>query len=170
MIFLKIFQKLLKLLHSEISPAQLAGGFALGSIIGLTPFASLQNIAVFVIILILKVNIGAAFFGITVFGLLGFFTDPLADLIGYYLLADSPGLTSFWARLYNMPIVPFTRFNNTVVLGSFVIAVMLLIPVYFAAKKFVIYYRANLKEKVEKIKIVKLLKVSKLFSFYDQYK
>jgi uncharacterized protein (TIGR03546 family) len=170
MIFLKILQKLIKLLHSEASPNHLAGGFALGSIIGLTALVSIQSFVIFILILMIKVNIGAAFLGMVVFGIVGHFTDPLSDIIGYYLLAQSPFLTVFWTDLYNMPLVPWTRFYNTIVLGSSLIALLLFIPVYFSSKRFVIYYRANLKEKAQKFKIVKLVKASRLFTLYHRYK
>jgi uncharacterized protein (TIGR03546 family) len=169
MFWLKIFKSLVKVLHSEISPNQIAGGVALGSIIGLTPFNALHNIVILILIFILKVNIGAAFLSIALFGLVGLFTDPLAHQIGYFLLVKTTSLTSFWTHLYNMPIVPFTRFNNTVVLGSLVISIIFLIPVFLLSKKGIVAYRTHLRAKVENFKIVKLIKLSSFYSIYDKF-
>jgi hypothetical protein len=47
---------------------------------------------------------------------LGFLLDPLFDWFGASLLAGS--LRHSGPPLYNTPLVPYTNFNNTVVLGS----------------------------------------------------
>ena len=60
MIVLKFLSKLFKALRSGDSPGQLAGGFALGMIIGLTPLWSLHNLLVVILIIIIKVNISMA--------------------------------------------------------------------------------------------------------------
>jgi len=52
-------------------------------------------------------------------------------------------------------------------LGSFIIAALLFIPTVIIVKKFVLYYRANLRQKVEKWKIMKLFNLSKFYSIYD---
>lgn len=167
---LKILKGLISALHSDVSPNQVAGGAALGSIIGLTPFNTLHNYLVFFLIFVLRVNIGAAFLAIAVFGVLGLFLDPISDRIGYLLLVNAQGLTGLWTWLYNLPIVPFTRFNNTVVLGSFVLSLALLAPVFFLSKRLIVYYRANWRAKVEQWKIVKLFKLTAIFNIYDKYK
>jgi uncharacterized protein (TIGR03546 family) len=170
MFFLNLIKNLLTILQSEISPKQIAGGAALGSVIGFTPFNAAHNLLIFILILILRVNISAAMFSVALFGLVGLATDPLADKIGYFFLVKDQALTPLWIKLYNMPIVPFTRFNNTVVLGSLVIAVLLFIPIYIGTNKFVVYYRANLKEKVAAMKIMKLFKLTGFYKFYERVK
>ncbi|MFH1369530.1 MAG: TIGR03546 family protein [Elusimicrobiota bacterium] len=162
MFWLKLLKRIITILQSEISPSQVAWGFALGSIMGLTPFSALHNYFVFVLILMLNVNMSSATLAVIVFSFIGMLMDPLAHKIGYYLLVTNQSLNSTWVSLYNMPVVPFTRFNNTVVLGSLVISLILFLPVYFAAKKFIVYYRAHFKDKVAKWKIMKLFKVSNI--------
>ncbi len=39
-----------------------------------------------------------------------------------------------WTAWYNTPLLPYTNFNNTIVLGSVVAWVVLAVPIYFAAK------------------------------------
>ncbi len=170
MFWLKIIQKIIRLLHSEISPSEIAAGVAFGVILGLVPLSLVLGIFVFLLIFLLKVNIGAALFSALLFKLVAYFADPLADIFGYALLVDARLLAPFWSYLYNLPIVPFTRFNNTVVLGSILISIILFVPVYLLAKKFIIYYRTNLKTKVEKLKIVKVLKLTKIYGIYDKLK
>jgi len=170
MLWTKTLKTAVQLLHSDISPNQIAGGAALGSIIGLSPHFSLQNLVIFFIILVLNVNIGAAFLAIGLFGLVGFLLDPVAHKVGYLLLVKADALTPLWTYLYNLPIVPFTRFYNTVVLGSLVIAVILFIPVFLLAKKLIVLYRTHWRSHVEQWKIMKLFKLTSIYNIYDKYK
>ena len=44
---LKLLQSIIKTLHSEGTPGQVAAGIALGSALGLTPLMNLHNLLVF---------------------------------------------------------------------------------------------------------------------------
>ncbi|MFH1783884.1 MAG: TIGR03546 family protein [bacterium] len=167
---IKIIKKFIKLLHSNVNPTEIAGGFALGSIIGLTPLFALHNILIFFLIIVLNVNIGAAFFGMLIFAIVGACTDPIAHWIGYYLLVTAGSLTPIWSSLYNMPIVPFTKFNNTVMLGSMVISLVLFVPILLGFKKFIIFYRKSLQEKVLKWKVVTIIKSTGIFKLYIRFR
>ncbi|PKN00708.1 MAG: hypothetical protein CVU77_08955 [Elusimicrobia bacterium HGW-Elusimicrobia-1] len=170
MIWLKFLKKIIMILNSDISPRQIAAGFALGAFLGLPPSNIVNNLAVFFIIMVLNVNIASAMLGAAVFAIASFAIDPAADAVGYFFLARMEFLSPLWVKLYNVPIVPFTRFYNTVMLGSFVLAAALFAPVTFAAEKFVVYYRVNLKDKVANLKIMKAFKVTKFYSLYDNMK
>jgi len=163
MFWLNFLGKIFKLLHSDKTPRHLAAGFALGSIIGLTPFLSLHNLVIFCLIFLLNVSIPAATFAMFVCELFAYLFDPFFHEVGYNLLVKVEFLKPFWTQLYSMPIAPLTKFYNTVVLGSFVTSLITFIPVYFAFKYFVIYYRLHLAEKVENLKIVKIISGSNLF-------
>ena len=52
----KLLQSLVKALHSEGTPGQLAAGIALGSTLGLTPLLSLHNAVVFALIMVPSVQ------------------------------------------------------------------------------------------------------------------
>jgi uncharacterized protein (TIGR03546 family) len=91
-----------------------------------------------------------------VYEILSFALDPLFDSLGYYIL-NINSLNGFYTYLYNLPVVPFTKFNNTVVMGSLVTGIILIIPNMIIAKKLLVYYRTHLREKVSKWKIVKIL-------------
>src|SRR5438876_797478 len=60
MLLLKLLQSLVKALHSEGTPGQVAAGIALGSILGLTPLVNLHNALVFGLIIILNVSFPGA--------------------------------------------------------------------------------------------------------------
>lgn len=169
MFWIKLLKSIVSILQSEISPTQVAWGFALGTLMGFIPFSALHSYFIFVLILMLNVNIGAATLAALIFSFVSMLTDPLADKIGYFLLVRVQALTPLWTKLYNMPVVPFTKFYNTVVLGSFVISLVLFIPSYIFSRKFIVFYRANYKDKVAKWKIMKLFKLTNVAKVYDKF-
>ena len=170
MFWLNFIFKLLKALHSSEEPRHIAAGFALGSIIGLTPALSLHNLIVFLLILILNVSIPAAFFGIFCFSCFAYFFDAQFHSLGYWLLVELEFLKPFWTYLYNIPIAPLTKFYNTVVLGSLVTSLILLFPVYWSFKQLVKFYQANLAAKVKQLKIIQILKGNNLYQMYQKIK
>lgn len=169
MLWFNLLKKIVMILQSEISPKQVAAGAVLGMLIGFVPAKCLHSYVILIMILMLNVNIGSAFLAAGFAALAGYFADPLAHKIGYLLLVDTSFLTPLWIKLYNTPIVPFTRFYNTVVLGSFVISIILILPVYLFTLKFLAYYRANFKERVGKWKIMKIFNLSSAANLYNKY-
>ena len=170
MFWLNFIFKLIKTLHSGEEPHHIAAGFALGSIIGLAPFLTLQNILVFIAVLIFNVSIGAAFFGIFFFGCFAYLFDAQFHSLGYFLLVKAEFLKPLWTYLYNIPVAPLTKFNNTVVLGSLVASLLLLLPVYLGFKQLVKVYRSKLAAKVDKFKIMQIIKGNKLLQIYQKIK
>ena len=64
---LQFIAKLIKILRSGATPAQIAGGFILGMIIGLTPRWSVHNLLIVLIIILINVNISMAIFSFLLF-------------------------------------------------------------------------------------------------------
>ncbi len=170
MFWFKTVRQVIAIFRNNQDPDEIGAGFALGSIIGLNPTNTLHNYVILFLLFLLNVNKGAALISVAFFAVIGYFTDPYAHQIGYKLLVEMPALNPFWTKLYNTPIVPFTRFNNTVVLGSLVIALALFIPVWLIGKKLIILYRKNLQEKVNKLKVIQLLQQAKWYERYTKIK
>jgi uncharacterized protein (TIGR03546 family) len=168
MFWLKFVVNFVKILRAGQTPAQVAGGFALGSILGLSPMLTLQGALVWLIILVLDVNISAATFSLGLFALFAYIFDPIFHRLGYFLLVNFDALKGLWTTLYNAPIAPLTRFNNTIVMGSFVSAMLLFIPIYFGMKQFVIVYRSTLDARFQKLKIYKAIDKSSLVQWYKR--
>jgi uncharacterized protein (TIGR03546 family) len=166
----KLLQSLVKALHSEGTPGQLAAGIALGSILGLTPLVSLHNAVVFAVVVILNVSFPGAMLGWALFVPVGFLLDPLFDAIGRTLLLGTPALTPLWTTLYNTPVVPLTNFSNTVTLGSFVASVALFLPLFFASRWAVTRYRATVGERVRQSAWYRALTASKLYNVYRLFR
>ena len=155
MFFLKLLKQVIVIFQTDISPNQVAWGFALGAILGLVP-NMFMKLVLFIVIMMFRVNISAAFLAWAVYEILSFALDPLFDVIGYQILSIG-SLNAFYTWLYNLPVVPFTKFNNTVVMGSLIVGIILIIPNMIIAKKLLVYYRTHLRDKVSKWKIVKIL-------------
>lgn len=170
MFWLQIISKFIKILRQGQTPAQIAGGFALGSILGLSPNFTLQGLFLWLIIFLLDVNLSAAFLSFTLFSLLAYLLDPLFHRLGYFFLVEIDSLNGLWTSLYNAPIAPLTRFNNTVVMGSFVGALILFLPIYFGMRRFVIVYRARIGSKVEQWKVYQIISKNAIVRWYEKIK
>ena len=166
MFYLKFIKNFINILRAGQTPAQVAGGFALGSILGLSPMLTLQGALVWLILLVLDVNFSAAGVAMTFFGLFAYLLDPLFHWLGYQILVNFEPLRGLWTWLYNAPVAPLTRFNNTVVMGSFVAAIVLFVPVYAGMKHFVVAYRTHIHSRLEKWKVYQVLDKSKMLQWY----
>lgn len=126
---LRPLRLLMKSLVTQTTPHQLATGFAFGVLIGLIPKGNLIAVTLGVILAASRANLAiAAGVIIAVSGLSGFF-DPQFHAIGHFLLS-LPALQSLWTWLYNQPLMQWTSFQNTVVLGSLVAGLALVWPAY----------------------------------------
>ena len=170
MFVLKIIAKFIKVLQSAESPTQVAWGFAFGSIIGLTPMMSLHNLILLILIFILKVNIAAAMLAFIVFSLVAFLFDPIFHSIGYFFLVEVRPIFPFWTDMYNAPVAPLTRYNNTILMGSLICALLALYPNYLWFKWFIKKYRETWGEKIKSWKIVRVVKGSKIVRLYVRIK
>ena len=166
---LKLLQSLVKTLHSEGTPAQVATGVALGAAWGLTPLLNIHNVAIAALVMVFNVSVGGAMLGWLLFTPVGFLLDPLFDLVGRRLLL-APGLGDLWTRLYNVPVLPWTNFNNTVVLGSVVLWLAGLVPIWFLARRGVRRYRETWGARLERTAAMRAIKASKLYTWYRLFR
>ena len=166
---LKLIQSIIKTLHSDGTPGQVAAGIAIGSVLGLTPLLNLHNLIIFSLVVLLNVSFGGAMLGWALFVPVGFLLDPLFHAFGLALL-QSPSLRPLWTTLTNTPLAPFTNFNNTVVLGSFVGWLGLAVPIFFAARYGVARYRATIGERVRRSRFYKALTASQAYNLYRMFR
>jgi uncharacterized protein (TIGR03546 family) len=166
---LKLIQSIIKTLHSEGTPGQVALGMALGSVLGLTPLMNVHNLIIFSLIVLLNVSFGGAMLGWALFVPVGFLLDPVFDRIGAGLLGAA-SLRSLWTSWYNTPLVPYTNFNNSVVLGSVAGWLVLAVPIFFAARWGVARYRATIGERVRQSKLYKAVTASQVYNWYRLFR
>lgn len=168
MLALKFLIKFLGILNKDATPRAIAGGMALGFIMGMTPLLSLHNLVVLGLLIVLRVNFTSGILAWGVFSGVGYLLDPVSNRIGYWLLT-LPGLKAMWTAMYNTPVIPWTKFNNTLTLGSLVLSVLLAAPVYFLLKWTVVQYREKVMARIMKWKIVHVIMGSRLFLMYQRY-
>jgi uncharacterized protein (TIGR03546 family) len=166
---LKLIQSIIKTLHSAGTPGQVAAGMALGSALGLTPLMQVHNLLILSFLILLNVSFGGGMLGWALFVPVGFLLDPIFDRIGLSLL-NAPSLRPFWTDLTNTPLLPYTNFNNTVVLGSFVGWLVLAIPIFFAARYGVAKYRATIGERVRQSRFYKAVTASQAYNWYRMFR
>ena len=166
MLALKFILKFINVLNKDASPNAIAAGLALGMVLGLTPKFGLLGLVLLVLVLMLAVNFSAALLSTAAFTVFAWAGDPLFNKIGYALLT-APSLKGLWTAFYNTPAVPWTRFNNTLVLGSLAAGLSLLVPAFFAFRWGVVKYREKILTAVQKWKITQMLKASRLYSLYN---
>ncbi len=162
---LKLLQQLIKTLHSEGTPHQVAMGVVIGAALGLTPLLNVHNLFVLAALMLFNISFTGGMLGFAVFTPLGFLLDPLFDRVGRALLG-APSLQSLWTNWYNTPLLPYTNFNNSVVLGSVVMWVVFFAPIYLLARLGIARYRATWGERVRQSKFYKAVAASKLYNFY----
>lgn len=160
---LKLVRNVLLALTGQTKPTELAGAVALGMMIAIIPKGNLIAQSLILLAFLLGINTALALAVAALFLLATPLTDRLADPIGYALLVKAEALRPAWTWLYNRPLLPWTAFNNTVVLGSTVLALLLYMPVYLAAKKLIEAYRERVVAVVSKWRVVQLVKASYWF-------
>ena len=153
MLLLKLLQKLVRTLNSDGTPGQVAAGIALGSALGLTPLINMHNLLVIAAAMVFNVSFPAVTLGWIVFTPVGFLLDPVFDAVGATLLTGATGLVPTWTTFYNTPVVPFSNYNNTVVLGSFLSWLVLGVPIFFAARWGVARYRETVLARLQRLKV-----------------
>ncbi len=157
-----------RLLNSDTGRDQLAAGLACGIILGFAPFLSLQTFLVLILIFFFRIQMGAAFLSAFFFKFVAFLLDPIADILGRKVL-ETEGFRPLFVNLYNMPIVPLTRFNDSIVMGSFIVSVVLAIPGFFIFRHLIERYRIIVVARIRETKLWKAMTATKIYNWYASY-
>jgi uncharacterized protein (TIGR03546 family) len=167
---LKFLQSLVKTLHSDGTPTQIGLGVALGAALGLTPIANVHNLLVLLLLAVLNVSFGAGMLAWAVFVPVGFMLDPLFDRVGHWLLIDATSMRSLWTTWDNTPGLALTNFNNTIVLGSVVVWLVLFVPIWLCSRYAIVRYRATIGERVRQSHFYKVLSASQVYNVYRWFR
>jgi uncharacterized protein (TIGR03546 family) len=124
-----LYRSIRAALLGKATTRQLAWGIALGVVLGLIPKGNLLVPSLAVFVLFLNVNYVIAFATAALITVSGGWTDPLTHSIGQTIL-QQPDMREMFTKLQQLPLIPWFDLNNTVVLGSFLLGVALLLPVY----------------------------------------
>lgn len=157
-----------KLLNSDTGSNQLAAGLAAGVILGFSPILSLQALFVLFCCFFFRIQLGAALLAAFFFKFIAFLVDPLSDKLGQMVL-ENEGLRPLFTDLYHMPIVPMSRFNNSIVMGSGLVGFILVIPLFFVFKALIAKYRATVVARYKQTKVWKAWSGTTLYKWYTTY-
>jgi uncharacterized protein (TIGR03546 family) len=150
-------------LNGNLKRGQIAAGFAWGVLFGLIPAGNFFWILFFIFSFFFRHHHGSKILSMAVLKLLFFAVYPLTDFLGWELL-HMERFQAVFTLLYNMPYVPFTRFNNTLVAGGIAAGLILWIPVYFLVRSLIPAYRKKLAPKIRNSKLVKNITAVPLIS------
>lgn len=165
---LKQFFAFLKLLNSDTGTNQIAAGIAAGFILGMAPTFSLQTIVVIFLMFFFRIQIGAATLSAFFFKFVAFLFDSVFHQMGMVIL-EIESLKAVFTTMYNMPIVPFTRFNNSIVMGAGVTSIILAPFIYVIAQVMVLKYRVAVVQKFKQTKIWKAFTLTTIYQWYLKY-
>jgi len=167
LLFKQLFA-LIRLLNSDTGANQIAAGFACGLILGFSPMFSLQAILVFICLFLFRIQVGAALVSAFFFAFIAWLMDPVSDRVGSALL-EIDALRPVFTLMYNMPLVPLTRFYNSITMGAGVVALALAPLVFFGSKRLVLVYRAKVVKRFKDSRWWKLWSGTVFFKWYVTY-
>jgi uncharacterized protein (TIGR03546 family) len=151
---IKYIAKLIVALNSNLGKSQIAAGFSWGLLLGLIPVGNVFWVLLFVVSFFFKHHHASKLLVMAIFKLVSPAVAPLVDIIGWEVLHIDV-LQPLFTGLYNMPFVPFTRFNNTLVAGGIVSGIILWLPVFFLITLLIPVYRNKVAPKIRENKLVK---------------
>ena len=161
-----LIARILKALNSETDPRQIAGAVVLACFFGLTPLWTLHNLIVLLLVLVLRVNLSIFIAAWGFFTVLAFALDPLFDALGHAVLTAEP-LRPLWAAFYATDIGKLSAFNNSVVMGSLCVGLIVAPVLWFATIHLVRKYRTHMLEWVRRKRIYQVIRGSRLLTTYQ---
>lgn len=157
--------KLLKVLNSETEPGQISLALSFSMIAGLTPFFSVHNLIVLLLVMIIRVNFSSFILGLGLFSAVSLMLDPLFHGVGLKALTLKP-LEGLWTAMYNSTLWRIERFNNTVLMGSLLVSLILFIPLYLSANFAIRKYREHVLRWVRKSRLMQAFTGTRLYKAY----
>ena len=168
-VILKQVFNLVYLLHSETSTRSISVGLCCGIVLGFSPMLSLQSLLILGLLLLFRIQVGAALLSAVFFKLVGIPLVPLFDFTGNLILSQ-PELRPVFTWLYNLPLVPMTRFYNSVVMGGGIVGIVLTVPFYLLFGYLIDTYRSEVVDQIKDTKLWTMWKTSTLFKWYQYYR
>ena len=138
------------------SPRQLAWGATLGMAVGLVPKGNLTALLLGMALFALRANLAVGLAAAGLFTWIGWLLDPSAHRLGWQILSWQP-LQPFYTRVYDLPLVPWTGLNNTVVLGQLVLGMYLAYPVYRGSYLAAERWRESVVDRLRRYRVARAL-------------
>lgn len=166
---LTLLAKLLSILNSEAKPSQIALAITLAMLVGFNSLFSAISLIALILVFVLRANISAFIALTAVFALVSFAIAPMLSALGESILTNG-SLTAVFTSMYQQGWFRLFQFNNTLVMGSAIVSLCLVVPMFFISRSVVVKYRLVMMEFVNKFKVVQTLKASKFYNIYQSVK
>lgn len=119
----------MNVITGRLGPREIALGTAFGVLMGLLPRDNLLFVGVAILFFFSHSNLVIGIVISVLTALAAPWTAPLAHLIGQKILNTSAG-QQIVGTLFQIPLLPWTMLDNTIVLGSFVLGLALFLPLF----------------------------------------
>ncbi|MFN7738292.1 MAG: TIGR03546 family protein [Pirellula sp.] len=126
-------QRLLTEISQHRTPEQIAWGLAIGVSFGLVPMDSIISVMLLIAILILPVNHLCAAVAFVSMALVSRFVAPIPNALGLWILSHQ-WVVSALSVIYSLPLVPWLRLNNTMVVGGLFLGILSVAPNYITLR------------------------------------
>lgn len=117
-------------LTGRLGPREIALAAAFGLLLGLVPKLNLLFAVLAILFFLSHANIVIGLVLAIVVSFLTPWTYPTAHRLGAEIL-QNPQVQQWGGQLYQIPVIPWLMLDNTVVLGSFLLGLVLFFPVFF---------------------------------------
>ncbi|MBM3965013.1 MAG: TIGR03546 family protein [Planctomycetes bacterium] len=126
-------QRLLTEISQHRTPEQIAWGLAIGVSFGLVPMDSIISLLLLISILILPINHLCAATAFVAMVSVSRFIAPIPNALGLWILSHH-WVANTLGVIYSLPIVPWLRLNNTMVVGGFCLGILSVAPNYITLR------------------------------------
>lgn len=151
---IKFITKIFKSLNSNSKPGEIAHAICCGMILGFMPKSNLLWYILFLLFCFLRINKACYLLFTVLFSLVTPYIDPIFNKIGYSILSFEP-LFPTYRRMLDIPYLPLTKFNNTIVMGSLASGIVLYVPMYIIGRLLIYLWRKVIRNAFINSKIVK---------------
>ena len=134
---------------------QLALGVAIGAVIGVVPKDSAFSWIMVLILLISRGNLLCGVLAAVGLSIISPHLDGYFDPVGMFVL-NHDSLQAVFTEWIKVPWMAWTRFNNTVVIGSLVCGLVAAFPLYVTARFFFNAWGIALIESVTQLPVVRM--------------
>ncbi len=146
--------KFLKALNANTNPSEIAHAACLGVMLGFMPKNNVLWYLILVFFLFVRINKPFQAITIIIVSQFAWRLDPFFDQMGYAIL-NMDRFVNIFARLIDIPFVGFTKFNNTIVMGSFAFSLAIYIPLFIIFRVLIMLWRKYVSPFLIKTPLVK---------------
>ena len=146
-----LIKKLIKFLNSNESVKNIAYSSTVAACFALLPFNSLIHTLLLLLLILFNGNLFIFLFFTPIFELFSSPFYPFFHQIGDRILTTQ-SFEPLFKFLYQLPLMNFTNWNNTIMLGSLIFSLVISLPLYFFYKYFFTKYRLKIMPLIHNLK------------------